>query len=96
MHYEKRQSTDFGHRLRIAREREGLTQVALANQVGIHQSTLSRIEKGQEPRSEKKQRLSNYIDQQEALIETPLERLLEMVRRSPELRALVAKIHAGK
>ena len=41
------QATDVGERLRVLRKQERLTQAELARQIGIQQSDLSRMEKGE-------------------------------------------------
>ncbi|MBY9073435.1 helix-turn-helix domain-containing protein [Nocardioides sp. WL0053] len=37
----------FGHRLRTLRKESGLSQMALANAVGLHPTYISEIERGQ-------------------------------------------------
>ena len=41
------QATDVGERLRVLRKQQRLTQAQLARQIGIQQSDLSRMEKGE-------------------------------------------------
>ena len=43
---ERRKRREFGRRLRLARERAGLTQSQLAEQLGVRQPYISQIERG--------------------------------------------------
>lgn len=83
-------------RLKNARVEAGLSQAELSEKIGIDQSTLSRIENGQKPRKTVMESIVSFVKKQE--LETPeeIEAVLEIVRGSPELRALVKRIHAVK
>lgn len=55
--------TDIANRLRFARERKGLQQKFVASRLGIHNSTLSKMEKGyHEPDAEKLRIFSELYD----------------------------------
>lgn len=54
---------DIANRLRFARERKGLQQKFVASKLGIHNSTLSKMEKGiHEPDAEKLKIFSDLYD----------------------------------
>lgn len=53
-----------GERIREARRRQGLSQVALANKLGIDQSEISRIESGErQVKDTNKQALADILDE---------------------------------
>lgn len=93
MHQIKLVQPEFGVALRRARKRLGLSQSAVAAKVGLTQSTVSRIEKGNLYQSFKADQLRALIN--EAAVEDDLEGIVASVARSPELRALVARILEG-
>lgn len=49
MTYEKEALVAFGARLRLLRKREGMSQVALAEESEVSQATISRVERGEYP-----------------------------------------------
>lgn len=81
----------FGTALQRARKRLGLSQSTVAAKVGLKQSTISRIEKGTVLHSSKAKELREIIDCSEKVDD--LEGIVADVARSPELRALIARIH---
>ena len=54
-------SVSFGQRLRRAREREGLTQVALADKLGVSQGSITGWEGGREPSDENRKKLEQVL-----------------------------------
>jgi transcriptional regulator with XRE-family HTH domain len=90
MHDDKLDQPDFGVALRQARKRLGLSQRAVAAKVGLEQCTVSRIEKGIVRQSSKADQLRAIVDV--AAKEIGLEGIVASVARSPELRALIARI----
>lgn len=79
-------------RLKAARVEAGLSQSELSEKVGVDQSTLSRIENGQKPRKTVMKSIISFIEQQEQETSNEVEAILDVVRNSPELRALVKRI----
>lgn len=79
-------------RLKAARVEAGLSQMELSERIGLDQSTLSRIENGQKPRKKAMKSIISFIEQQEQESPDEVEAILDVVRNSPELRALVKRI----
>ncbi len=79
-------------RLKAARVEAGLSQSELSERIGIDQSTLSRIENGQKPRKNAMDSIISFVEQQEKQTQDEIEVVLNVVRDSPELRALVKRI----
>lgn len=64
-------NTEIGRRLRIVRERNGLEQSDIAKMVGLSQSYISRVEKGQG------KIMMPYLEIISSKLNTPLEYFLE-------------------
>lgn len=97
MHNTIRKNDPFlGAQLKAVRTEAGLSQEDLSQEVGIHQSTLSRIENGQKPRQKAFDAIVSFLDRREQEQPDEMEAVLEMVRSSPELRALVKRIQMVK
>jgi transcriptional regulator with XRE-family HTH domain len=78
-------------RLRFARK---WGQVEVARRLGIHQSSLSRIEAGvTQPRQKLRERIEALLlDSSASEHEQPVDRIVRRVASSPELRSLVIRI----
>ena len=83
-------------RLKAARVEAGLSQAELSEKIGIDQSTLSRIENGQKPRKIVMESIISFVAQREEETPDEIEAILNVVRESPELRALVKRIQAAR
>lgn len=83
-------------RLKAARVEAGLSQADLSEKIGIDQSTLSRIENGQRPRRAAMESIVSFVEQHEKETPDEIEAILNVVRESPELRALVKRIQAAR
>lgn len=79
-------------RLKTARTDAGLSQAELSEKLSIDQSTISRIENGQRPRRSAMEAIVSFLEQQEQDTPDDIEAVLNVVRNSPELRALVKRI----
>lgn len=81
-------------RLKRARLRSGLGQVELADQLGVDQSTVSRVERGGRPRYKLLKLIEQFVNESERQSRSETERIAEAVARSEEFKALVARIAA--
>jgi ribosome-binding protein aMBF1 (putative translation factor) len=94
MRIDHKHSGDFGKRLKRARQRAGLAQSELARRLKSDQSTISRIERGQAPRSERTAGIMAFIRSMESEPSERLDKIAEAVGQSEELRALISRIVA--
>lgn len=83
---------DFPRRLKRSRQSSGLTQAELADRLGTQQSTVSRIERGQRPRSPLFLRVVTFIENAERPSSEIRDDIVSAIARSDELKALIARI----
>ena len=94
MHASRYLRQELGERLRRARQRKGLTQIAVGALLATDQSTICRIEGGQAPRPELAGRIEAFIRDAEVLSGQETSKVALAVAESDELRALIARIAA--
>ena len=92
MHISDHQPSQLGNRLIRARQRLGLNQKELAARLKTHQSTISRIERGQKPRRDLQDRLLELIQEAEGRSWLDEEQIAKAIANSDELLALIRRI----
>ncbi|HAY05113.1 MAG TPA: transcriptional regulator [Hyphomonas sp.] len=94
MHASDRTDKNLGKRLRRARQQAGMSQADLAGRLRTTQSTVSRIEKGAEPRRNLTDEIESFIREREVGSIANFDEIIEAVAGSDELAALVRRIIA--
>ena len=85
---------NFPKRLKRARQKAELTQDQLANQLGIRQATISRIEAGHEPRAGLLQRIVTFVENIERSNPKIEDDIVSAIGKSQEFKALIARVAA--
>lgn len=81
--------------LKRARQKADLDQKGLAEKLGTDQSTISRIETGQNPREELNTAIHEFIEQQNAKEKSLADKVLSELHSSPEFHELINRIIDG-
>ena len=78
----------------MARLRLGIGQLELARELGTNQSTISRIEKGKIPRKYLSNQIVEFIKLSEKKPDERIDKIIEDITHSEELRTLIGRFIA--